>query len=162
MPYTLHLVPTAQTARIRMTGRVDGAEILAAYHEAVTHPGWKHGYSTLWDTRELTALDFLPEHLATFSAEARPLSALRGPGRSAIVTTDVAVHINAHLLAIKSGGRAERKVRIFGDLSEAEAWLAKGASRLGMEHPRLPDAGASEPARFEPLPEAHTASRTAA
>ena len=127
MPYTVHVTPTSRIARIRMAGTVDGTEILAAYREAVAHPRWESGFSTLWDTQDIIALDFLPEHLAAFSAEAKSLSALRGPGRSAIVTTDVAIHINARLLSLKSGGDAGREVRVFGALSNAETWLAEGA-----------------------------------
>ncbi len=107
-----------------MTGTVGMTEIMAAYREVVTHPAWEHGFSILTDVSTLHALDVLLEDIETFEAEVGTLAALRGPGRSALVTTNPAIHLNALLLARK-GRRSEGWVfRVFGRRDEAEAWLA--------------------------------------
>ena len=136
MPYVLHVSPEDRTARIRVEGTLNGAEVIAACQELVDHEDWRRGYATLWDFRDLRALLLLPADVDAFAALAGGFAEKRGPGRSAFVTDDPSVHINALLLALKTQkaqvrapGTAlcshGRESRVFARLEAAEAWLAE-------------------------------------
>lgn len=143
MPYALHVSPEARTARIRVEGTLNGAEIIAACRGLVEHEDWRAGYATLWDFRDLRALLLLPADVDAFAAMGEGFAEKRGPGRSAFVTDDPSVHINALLLALKTRGKADvgaqqipargtmrcshgREFRVFARIEAAEAWLAEG------------------------------------
>ena len=125
MPYTVSVDPASRRALIVVIGTLTGAEIIAACREVFTHPDWRGGFSTLWDANALRALVLLPDDVASFAAAASELTPLRGDGRSAMVTWDPSVHINALLLCLKSKGAHDREFRVFGRREAAEAWLAE-------------------------------------
>lgn len=124
MPYAVRVDPPSRSARILVTGTLTGDEIASACRDTFTHPDWERGFSTLWDARDLRALVLSLEDVTAFADEVEGILHLRGPGRTAIVTWDPAVQINAMLLGLKSNpGDGEREVRVFGRIEEAEVWL---------------------------------------
>jgi hypothetical protein len=130
MPYSVRLEPAARLARIHVTGTLTGEEIASACRETFTHPQWERGFSTLWDARDMRALLLLLEDVAAFAEEVEDVLHLRGPGRTAFVTWDPAVRINAMLLGLKSNvGDGGRESRVFGHIEEAEAWLSAGGEQ---------------------------------
>ena len=137
MPYTYAISPEERFARIRLLGTVEGREITAAWHAVVSDPLWKRGFGSLWDASGIS-LHILLDDIEAFSVQAGEHSKLRGPGRTAIVTTDVSVHINALLLCLKSKGGQDRAFRIFQCVGDAEAWLGEvttDAADLSREPP---------------------------
>ncbi len=110
---------------LRLFGTVEGKDILPACLALLHHPDWERGLPTLWDLRDIETFLFVPEDLASFETRAPEIAALRGDGRTAFVTADSWVQINAHLLGIKTRGSTRREFRVFTRLERAEAWLAE-------------------------------------
>ena len=125
MPYAVSVDPASRRAIIRVSGTLTGPEIVDACRELFTHRDWRAGFATLWDTNALRGLVLLPEDVTTFSIAAAELTPRRGDGRSAIVTVDPSVHINALLLSLKSKGPHDREFRVFARVEDAEAWLTE-------------------------------------
>lgn len=128
MPYSVHISPSDRIAVLRLFGTVEGKEIVPACLALLHHPDWERGLSTLWDLRDIKTFLFVPEDLAAFEARAAEITALRGDGRTAFVTADSWVQINAHLLGIKTKGDTSREFRVFARMDRAEAWLAEVTS----------------------------------
>src|SRR5690606_2421664 len=104
MPYSVHVRPSDRVAVLRLFGTVEGEEIIPACMALLHHPDWERGLPTLWDLRDIETFLFVPEDLAAFETRAAEIAALRGDGRTAFVTSDSWVQINAHLLGIKTKG----------------------------------------------------------
>ena len=111
-----------------MSGTVRGDEVVETAREVFLHPAWERGFSTLWLTEDVEAIVILPEHVETYEAAAGRIRSLRGPGRSAVVARRPNVELTALMLSLKtmSKGGSDRSTRLFKDVAEAEAWLAKG------------------------------------
>lgn len=131
MPYTIDVRPEDRLAVLRLFGTVEGSEIIPACMEFLHHPDWELGFCTLWDLRGIETFLFIPEDLAAFDARAKEFASLRGPGRTAFVTADPWVQINARLLGIKMKGDYGREFGVFPRLDAAEAWLAEFADDRG-------------------------------
>lgn len=149
MPYAFTISPDQHLARVRLIGAVEGREITAAWHAVVSAPAWEQGFASLWDATGIH-LHILLDDVEAFSAGADEHARLRGPGRTAIVTSDVSVHINALLLCLKSKGGHEREFRIFQCVAEAEAWLAEATACMAAPSER--PASMDEPHRPAPEP----------
>lgn len=128
MPHSVHVRPSDRVAVLRLFGTVEGEEIIPACMALLHHPDWERGLPTLWDLRDIETFLFVPEDLAAFETRAAEIAALRGDGRTAFVTADSWVQINAHLLGIKTKGDTGREFRVFARLERAEAWLAEVTS----------------------------------
>lgn len=143
MAYSYSIAPDERLARIQLSGTVDGNEIITAWHQVVSDPAWESGFSSLWDASETSRLLLLPGDIDAFAASAEKATTLRGPGHTAVVATDISVHINAFLLCLRSKGGDEREFRVFERVGDAEAWIIASRSTADDKAPGDGPAGSA-------------------
>src|SRR5687768_2969022 len=87
MPHAAYVLPPHRLGLLRLSGDVDGPDLLQGIAALYTGQGWCPPFSAVWDLRGVTALDLLPDDVERLC---EVLDVLRGrtapPGRGAILT----------------------------------------------------------------------------
>ena len=88
MPYTLSVSRVDRVGVVRLSGALDGYEIVAAAAALARHPDWRGGYRVVWDTTRIEALDFAPVHFAALLDQEARLDAADATGDVVVITRD--------------------------------------------------------------------------
>ena len=88
MPHTITVAPEHELAVVRMSGTVDGVEIVTTAAEIVAHPDWQSGFRPVWDVTRVTGLDVSPEHMEAILAQESHFEETGDGGDSVVITRD--------------------------------------------------------------------------
>ncbi len=134
MPATISIVPQERLGVMRLTGEVDGVQLLASIRKFFESSAAAAGFGVVWDTRSISRLDVSPEEMQNVADVLDDLYARCPTMRWALIgRSDDAVALATLLLS--SSVHLPRRLRIFDDLQCAWQWLSDG---MEAQRRRLP------------------------
>lgn len=130
MGYSVRVLPEHRLAVVRLSGYVEGFELIRALDALYRAPGLEPGYRTAWDARRVHVLDLLPLHVASLSEATERVDPRLGVGRTAVLGRGERDEVTLRLLTLRYRRTRQRRVRAFTRVDEAAAWLHVPADAL--------------------------------
>ena len=112
---------------IRTEGAFDIAVFCRLADELLSHSAWSPGKDCLFDYRKTDFVDSALEDLKTASNLHKSKNDLVGPGRSALVMTDITNFGMGRMYQGLTEPSVATRFRVFTDFAEAQSWIAIGA-----------------------------------
>ena len=123
MGFSVRVLPEHRLAVVRLGDYVEGFGLVRALEALYRTPGFRPGFSTVWDARDIRVLDLLPAHIAMVEAALARIPSRFGTGRTAVVGRGETDDITARLLTLRYRKARRPRVRIATGAADAAAWL---------------------------------------
>ena len=128
MPVTIEIDTEAGVVIHRMSGKISGADIEAAFAKAITHPDYRAGMGRVWDVKSGAGDELTDAEMRRFANLATKQMEARGRGRvGVVVARDRSFGVARMFLTWLDSYDLPFEREIFRDLDEAVRW-ASGAS----------------------------------